>query len=81
MRSADSQQNTFETDDVVRDKRDQRVGVVMGKCGPRYQLRPLRGGKEWEAAPSDIEPAPVSVQLSARVAEANRASRNGGVCR
>ncbi|AZQ70269.1 hypothetical protein EKH77_02715 [Streptomyces luteoverticillatus] len=62
----------------MRDTRDQRVGVVMDRCGPCYQLRPLGGGKEWEAAPADIEPAPASVQLSARLAEANRASRDGG---
>ncbi|MBZ4322522.1 hypothetical protein JNW98_24660 [Streptomyces sp. SCA2-4] len=65
---------------MVRDVRRDRVGIVMGHVGPRYQLRPPAGGREWEAAPSDIEPASASVQLRAKVAEANRTSRNRGAC-
>ncbi|GAA0397854.1 hypothetical protein GCM10010357_18690 [Streptomyces luteireticuli] len=65
----------FEKDDVVRDTRKDRIGVVMDKVGPRYQLRPPAGGREWEAAAADMEPVPAAVRLGARVAEANAASR------
>lgn len=27
----------------------------MGRVGPRYQLRPINGGREWETTPGDIE--------------------------
>ncbi len=40
---------------VVIDTTCKRVGRVMGKEGPKYQLRPLRGGREWEASQRDIE--------------------------
>jgi hypothetical protein len=43
--------------DTVLDVRTQKVGRVMGHEGPRYQLRPVNGGKEWEAEPDHIRPA------------------------
>lgn len=42
----------------------------MGHIGPYYQLRPLNGGKEWEARPDDLEPAYRSGALGGRVAPA-----------
>jgi hypothetical protein len=48
-----------------------RVGVVMGRDGPYVQLRPLGGGREWDARPEDVRPATAAEQLSAKVAEAN----------
>jgi hypothetical protein len=47
----------------------------MGHEGPRYQLRPLNGGKEWEVDPSALLPAQQSDALSPDVADANRRSR------
>lgn len=35
----------------------------MGNVGPRYQLRPLNGGREWEAATRRA--APVLVRRTA----------------
>ncbi|WP_425444517.1 hypothetical protein [Streptomyces alboverticillatus] len=40
----------------VVDTRRDKVGQVMGHEGPRLQLRPPRGGREWEAAPEDVRP-------------------------
>lgn len=40
---------------VARDTVRDRVGRVMGREGPNYQLRPLNGGREWEVAPGEIE--------------------------
>jgi hypothetical protein len=48
-----------------------RVGVVMDREGPYVQLRPLGGGREWDARPEDVRPATAAEQLSAKVAEAN----------
>ncbi len=39
------------------------VGRVMGNVGPRYQLRPLNGAREWEAATRRA--APVLVRRTA----------------
>lgn len=68
----------FKCDEVVRDIRKDRIGVVMDKVGPNYQLRPPAGGREWEAAAADMEPASAADRMTARVAEANAASRRRG---
>ncbi|MFF2846913.1 hypothetical protein ACFVT5_11325 [Streptomyces sp. NPDC058001] len=54
-----------------------RTGRVMDRVGGCYQLRPLNGGVEWDAAPSNLRPAPLSDALSEAVAEANTRSRKG----
>ncbi|WP_212764659.1 hypothetical protein [Streptomyces sp. I05A-00742] len=68
----------FEKGDVVRDTRNGRIGVVMDKVGPRYQLRAPAGGREWEAGPADMERAQAPDRMKAKVAEANAASRRRG---
>ncbi|GHA82519.1 hypothetical protein [Streptomyces chryseus] len=52
-----------------------RVGRVMGHVGPRYQLRPLNGGQEWEADPDSLKAAYQSDALSAAVVTANTSQR------
>ncbi|MEU6813133.1 hypothetical protein ABZ920_29960 [Streptomyces sp. NPDC046831] len=59
----------------VRDTARDRVGVVMGHEGPCLRLRPLSGGREWEADPAAVRPLTQAELLSARVAEANDRSR------
>ncbi|WP_016910195.1 hypothetical protein [Streptomyces xiaopingdaonensis] len=39
---------------VVHDVLRQRVGVVMGHAGPYVQVRPLAGGREWDATPGQL---------------------------
>ncbi|MVO84043.1 hypothetical protein GPA10_04485 [Streptomyces sp. p1417] len=39
------------------DSKAKRVGEVMSFEGPYIQLRPLRGGLEWDAKPEDLSPA------------------------
>ncbi|HEY9441194.1 MAG TPA: hypothetical protein VIS29_21630, partial [Streptomyces sp.] len=41
------------------------------------QLRPLGGGRKWDAHPTRVRPADPAELLSARVAEANARSRSG----
>ncbi|MFV8130892.1 hypothetical protein [Streptomyces syringium] len=70
-----------EPGDLVHDTARDRAGIVMGREGPRFQLRPLGGGVEWEAAPGSIRSLSQVEQLSARVAEANHRSTWGAVDR
>ncbi|WP_149181565.1 hypothetical protein [Streptomyces sp. TRM49041] len=67
----------WEPGETARDSATGRVGRVMGHVGPRYQLRPLNGGKEWEAEPDDMRPAMQSDALSGAVAEVNARTRWG----
>ncbi|MFF2731725.1 hypothetical protein ACFVS9_27940 [Streptomyces sp. NPDC058008] len=60
---------------AVHDGGSGRVGLVMGHDGPYLQLRPLGGGREWDADPARLRPLGAAELLSARVAEANARSR------
>ncbi|WP_405666650.1 hypothetical protein [Streptomyces sp. NBC_01166] len=62
---------------AVHDDGSGRVGLVMGHEGPYLQLRPLGGGREWDADPDRLRPLGPAELLSARVAEANARSRTG----
>lgn len=62
---------------AVRDTVRDRVGVVMGREGPYLQLRPLSGGREWDAAPGHVRPLTPEELLRARLAETNARSRTG----
>ncbi|MFD1828813.1 hypothetical protein ACFSJS_03915 [Streptomyces desertarenae] len=42
----------------------------------RVWLRPLGGGREWDAEPHEVEPLTRREQLSARLAAANARSRH-----
>jgi hypothetical protein len=65
--------------ETARDSSTGRVGRVMGHDGPRYQLRPLNGGVEWEAEPQHLVRVPLSDALRSAVAEANSRTRRGDV--
>ncbi|MEV6953324.1 hypothetical protein [Streptomyces sp. NPDC051183] len=60
--------------DTVRDTRRGRLGVVTDRLGPYLQLRPLAGGREWDADPAHIEPVTPPEVLRARLAEVNARS-------
>ncbi|MEV6958109.1 hypothetical protein AB0M97_02660 [Streptomyces sp. NPDC051207] len=51
--------------------------MVMGHEGPYLQLRPLSGGREWDAEPADVRPLTAEELLRARLAETNERSRTG----
>ncbi|MET7762602.1 hypothetical protein [Streptomyces sp. NPDC005336] len=59
----------------VRDATRDRVGIVMGQEGPYLQLRPLAGGREWDADPDHVHPLTPAELLRARLAETNAHSR------
>jgi hypothetical protein len=60
---------------VVEDTATHRIGRVMGFVGTYVQLRPVEGGREWDADPSALRPVTVDEALSAEVAVANARSR------
>ncbi|MFD0352799.1 hypothetical protein ACFVHW_03495 [Streptomyces sp. NPDC127110] len=60
--------------DTVRDPRYNRIGIVTDRLGPYLQLRPLTGGREWDADPDHVEPATPPEVLRARLAEVNARS-------
>lgn len=62
---------------AVHDVGSGRVGLVMGHEGSSLRLRPLGGGREWDADPAHLRPLGPAELLSARVAEANARSRTG----
>ncbi|MFB6842720.1 hypothetical protein [Streptomyces sp. NPDC056361] len=59
---------------------DQVAGVVgefKGNAGPYVMLRPVCGGREWQADPADVRPAAPAERLSAGVRAANDRARAG----
>lgn len=65
---------TPEVGDLVFDEAARQVGRVMGHEGPRFQLRPVGGGREWDAQ-GPLRPPTDAERLSAGVAMANARSR------
>ncbi len=56
------------------DTRRKRVGEVMDKAGSTCWIRPLGGGREWEASLKDVRPPTQDELLSAKVALTNHRS-------
>jgi hypothetical protein len=62
---------------LVYDPKAGKVGEYRGKAGPHAMLRPVGGGREWEADPDLIRPATAEERLSAAVKVANTRSLTG----
>ncbi|WLQ40092.1 hypothetical protein P8A22_08800 [Streptomyces laculatispora] len=63
--------------EAVRDTSRDRVGRVTDHPGPYCRLRPLGGGREWDADPSHLRAMSQDELLSALLAEVNARSRQG----
>ncbi|WP_351233227.1 hypothetical protein [Streptomyces sp. NPDC002133] len=63
--------------ELGKDAASGRIGVVMGKVGGRAQMRPVRGGVEWDALPGNVVALKAREELSARLAVRNGNSRVG----
>ncbi|WP_236072989.1 hypothetical protein [Streptomyces tardus] len=50
---------------------------MVGREGSYVQLRPLGGGREWDAEPRELRAMSQTEVLSALVAELNARSRRG----
>ncbi|MFW3463131.1 hypothetical protein ACN24K_22725 [Streptomyces microflavus] len=60
---------------AVHESTSGRVGLVAGHRSPYVLLRPLGGGREWEADPAHLRPLSRAEFLSAQLAEVNARSR------
>jgi hypothetical protein len=65
---------------LVVDTQSNKLGYVMGHEGPYVQLRPVTGGREWDADPARVRPATNEERLRAmqeRTRALNSASSGG----
>ncbi|MFE3162422.1 hypothetical protein [Streptomyces sp. NPDC059224] len=60
-----------ERGELIYDPATRRVGEYQDRAGPYAMLRPVGGGREWEADPARIRPATREERLSAGVKVAN----------
>ncbi|MDX2680948.1 hypothetical protein [Streptomyces soliscabiei] len=74
---ASNQQTRPVVGELARDSSTGRIGVVMGEVGGRVQMRPVRGGREWDALPDNVAAPSAREELSARLAVRNGNSRVG----
>jgi hypothetical protein len=63
--------NLPDTGALKVDKRTGRIGRVMGSEGPYVQLRPIKGGQEWDVPPDELREPTQAEELSVKVAVAN----------
>ncbi|MFF2851666.1 hypothetical protein ACFVT5_35840 [Streptomyces sp. NPDC058001] len=62
---------------LVYDQAMRKVGEFQDRAGPYVMLRPVGGGKEWEADPARIRLATLTERLSASVKAANQRAERG----
>ncbi|QFQ98865.1 hypothetical protein F9278_24915 [Streptomyces phaeolivaceus] len=62
---------------LAKDRATGRIGVVMGEVGDRVQMRPVRGGRGWDAIRDHVESLSAREELSVRLAARNGNSRVG----
>ncbi|MEU0246041.1 hypothetical protein ABZ192_17180 [Streptomyces sp. NPDC006235] len=62
---------------LVYDPATRKVGEYQDRTGPYVMLRPVGGGREWQADPARIRVATLEERLSAGVRAANHRSREG----
>ncbi|KNE81027.1 hypothetical protein ADZ36_18785 [Streptomyces fradiae] len=78
--SAQESAEAPEVGTLARDVQGDRVGVVVDRMGGHVWLRPRKGGREWTVPVGGVEPFNEPADdLSARVAEANKQSRDRGL--
>jgi hypothetical protein len=74
---ASNQQTRPGIGELAKDTARGRIGVVMGELGGRVQIRPVGGGREWDAMPDKVVPLSAREELSARLAIKNVNSKVG----
>ncbi|MGW1843827.1 hypothetical protein [Streptomyces sp. NPDC001966] len=74
---ANNQQTEPRIGAAVKDTKTDRFGVVMGTIGGLIQLRPISGGRSWDAEPDSIEVLSSRQELTVRLAALNAESRRG----
>ncbi len=74
---ASNQQTRPGIGELAKDSASRRIGVVMGEIGGRVQMRPIPGGREWDAMPDNVVALSAREELNARLATRNGNSRVG----
>jgi hypothetical protein len=74
---ASNQQTRPGIGELAKDTAKGRIGIVMGELGGRVQIRPIGGGREWDAMPDKVVHPSAREELSARLAVKNGNSRDG----
>ncbi|MFF7894851.1 hypothetical protein ACIHCM_04805 [Streptomyces sp. NPDC052023] len=74
---ASNQQTRPGIGELAKDTAKGRIGIVMGELGGRVQIRPIGGGREWDAMPDMVVQPSAREELSARLAIRNGNSRDG----
>lgn len=74
---ASNQQTRPGIGELAKDTAKGRIGIVMGELGGRVQIRPIGGGREWDAMPDMVVQPSAREELSARLAIRNSNSRDG----
>ncbi|MFI7293288.1 hypothetical protein [Streptomyces sp. NPDC050121] len=60
---------------LLYDPATDKVGEYQDRSGPYAMLRPVGGGREWQADPAALRPATAQERLSAGVRAANQRAR------
>ncbi|MFI9646521.1 hypothetical protein ACIHAA_09540 [Streptomyces sp. NPDC052040] len=63
---------------LVYDPATGRIGAYQDRLGPHAMLRPVGGGREWQADPAVLRPATARERLDAGVTAANERTRTAG---
>ncbi|MGW0600607.1 hypothetical protein ACWD11_26245 [Streptomyces sp. NPDC002776] len=74
---ASNQQTRPGIGELAKDTAKGRIGIVMGELGGRVQIRPIGGGREWDAMPDKVVQPGAREELSARLAIMNGNSKDG----
>ncbi|MEU0216538.1 hypothetical protein ABZ281_16035 [Streptomyces sp. NPDC006265] len=74
---ASNQQTRPGIGELAKDTAKGRIGIVMGELGGRVQIRPIGGGREWDAMPDMVVQPSAREKLSARLTIRNGNSRDG----
>ncbi|MFJ4981886.1 hypothetical protein ACIP6X_42440 [Streptomyces coeruleorubidus] len=74
---ASNQQTRPGIGELAKDTARGRIGIVMGELGGRVQIRPIGGGREWDAMPDMVVQPSAREELSARLAIRNGNSKDG----
>lgn len=70
-RQMEASSTVLERGALVYDRGARKVGEFQDLAGPYAMLRPVGGGREWEADPTRLRPATPEERLSAGVKAAN----------
>jgi hypothetical protein len=69
------EEESMETGALLYDPATDKVGEYQDKSGPYALLRPVGGGREWQADPGSLRPATDAERLRAGVRAANARPR------